>query len=134
MKQLLAIICTIILFCVTSCSPKQGNEEKKIYHFAPSEAEVIDLDKIKGTPLEADYEGKPYSIVGNVNDITLVGDKILIYTADNSPNGTNLVVYNNKGKFLNPIGFRGRADNEYSWVKNYWFEGENVCVLDFNAR
>ena len=114
MKRLLAITSTIILFCATSCSSKQGNEEEKIYHFDPSKAEVIDLDQIKGTPLEADYEGKPYSIVGDVNDIALVGDKILIYTNDFSPNGTNLLVYNDKGQFLNPIGFRGRAGNEYS--------------------
>ncbi|MBR6672559.1 MAG: 6-bladed beta-propeller [Alistipes sp.] len=134
MKQLLTITCTMISVLATSCGSKQGNEEEKIFHFDTSNAEVIDLDQIKGTPLEADYEGKPYSIVGDVNDITLVGDKILIYTNDFSPNGTNLLVYNDKGQFLNPIGFRGRAGNEYSWVKNYWFEGENVCVLDFNAR
>ena len=134
MKNLSTITCAIILFLATSCGSKQGNEEEKIFHFDTSNAEVIDLDQIKGTPLEADYEGKPYSIVGDVNDITLVGDKILIYTNDFSPNGTNLLVYNNKGQFLNPIGFRGRADNEYSWVKDYWFEGDNVCVLDFNSR
>ena len=64
----------MISVLATSCGSKQGNEEEKILHFDTSNAEVINLDQIKGTPLEADYEGKPYSIVGDVNDITLVGD------------------------------------------------------------
>lgn len=87
------------------------------------------LSSIADSVKEIILETTAASLIDEIKDIQFVGTKVFLLTDNKS-----IFVFNGNGKFLNPIGKKGRGPSEYYSVIDYAVSADYVFILDYGSR
>lgn len=90
----------------------------------------LEGQKIIDTAWHVPLETTPKSLIGQILKIEIHGDKIFILEKTRS----RLLVFSNKGKFLNQIGTKGRGPHEYSTIRDFCLDPKNKKAIVYDDR
>lgn len=134
MKKIVVFVSIILLF--TLCKHKENVNERKKYKFGSCQNEIIvhdkipqidNIDKFVDSIRYVRLETTPKSIIGDINGLEFVDNKIFIL--DGVSKSKSVLVFDNKGKFLNTIGEKGKGPNEYMSLSSFSVDHKNKLVI-----
>lgn len=136
MKKKYSLFGLFVLFVLYGCteSGKKEETEYRVIQVPFGEKEQIlnmseVIDSIRYIPLETSSD----NLIGSVNKLIPLGDKIIVMDNDNS---NAIYVFDNQGKFLVQIARRGVAPGEYVSLGSVAAdeEGNRIFIYDGSAR
>ncbi len=128
-KGMSLILRTLFIVCVLpSLVFGQGGttDEFKSYDLNKNHRKVKLTDLIQ----EVEFirlEETAESLLGNVQDVHIVGDKF-VFMGDTFKG--NIFVFDNQGKLINRINNKGNGPGQYSWLTDLWIEGDLIAIFD----
>ena len=122
----------VVLFFVfffTSCKSKSESDTKKIY----IDLKRMHIEKIEDIIEKIDtifLEANTISLIGSITKISFFENNI--YICDSQHN--KLLVFSENGTFLNNIGMKGRAGNEFIGINDFFIHNDTIFLYDFNGQ
>lgn len=119
----------IVFLCFFSCpafGQGSGVDAFKSYDLNKAHRKIKLTDLIQ----EVEFirlEETPESLLGNVQDAHVVGDK-LVFVGDNLKG--DIFVYTDQGKLVNRINKKGNGPGQYLWLADLWMEGDLIAIYD----
>lgn len=75
-------------------------------------------------------ETSPSCLIGNVNKVQFVDDKIVVYDS----RASQLLVFSPMGEFRNRIGNKGQGPQEYTGIHDFFIKNNKAYIYDFNQK
>lgn len=98
----------------------------------PLSTVVLDFSKIETINVTDDnlvqLETVDKSVIFDISNMAVVDDSYVIHSRN------DLKVFDLKGKYIRDIGARGKANNEYLSISNFFLDNNDICIYDFNLR
>lgn len=123
------------MFIICAC-----NDKKSVHHLIQtiddeniSLVEQGELDKLITGISVIPLETKEECIIANINKLEEKDGNIYVLSVADGGQ-TFLYRFDDTGRFLNRIGKRGNAQNEYSQITSFFVIGDNVYLLDSNRQ
>lgn len=122
------LIYLIFLMVVIGC----GHKEKKKENFKldlkgvpQKQTEIIEKSQIVDTTYYVKLETSENSLIGEIGDLFI--DKDYIIVLNNKPN-QSVLVFDHEGNFLNKIGEKGKAGNEFVHIRSVWVDKKSKVI------
>lgn len=132
-KKHLLLLFGMFVVCACNNTNTDHHPVQSIDNENTSLVEQEEFDKLIKNVSVIPLETKDKCIIANINKLVEKDGNIYILTAADGGQ-TFLYRFDDKGRFLNRIGKRGNAQNEYNHITSFFVVGDNVYLLDSNQK
>lgn len=128
MNKTICIAAIVLSLMATGCKRQQTSEDvitiTADFKQARPSFDLADIleDRVEIIPLQTTSE----SLVGNVSDVRIVGDRVIVVDKDSK----KIVAFDRAGNYLNQIGRIGRGPQEYLDLTAAEVTDEHAVIFD----
>lgn len=122
-----AICCIFFFLYFYGCNSVETGVP--VIHFKLSDTVPVSLSEIAGKVKRIDLEVTEESLVGEINQVVVCGDKILVLDFT-----TTLFMFDSTGRFIRRVGEKGRGPREYLYLNNVTADERNGVIYVNDSR